>query len=134
MKFVLDSNVFFSALLRDSSTRRLLTDPRLELYVPDYFFEELFKYASEFAERMGVSRYALLQGVMALSETVSVVSKSSYAHCTAKAFDVCPDPADVDFFALAMSLGCPIVSQEKKLKRQQAIRVITIAELAQLLK
>ncbi|MEK6968674.1 MAG: PIN domain-containing protein [Nanoarchaeota archaeon] len=45
---------------------------------------------------------------------------------------ISPDPDDVAYFALALYLGCPIWSNDKRLKEQNKVRIITTKELAQI--
>ncbi len=40
MKLVVDANILFSALLRDSGTRKLLLDRRLSLFAPKFLLLE----------------------------------------------------------------------------------------------
>jgi predicted nucleic acid-binding protein len=46
-----------------------------------------------------------------------------------KAKKISPDIDDIDFFALALKLGCGIWSNEERLKRQSAVKVLTTEEL-----
>ncbi len=42
---------------------------------------------------------------------------------------VCPDPDDIEYFALALKLGCPIWSNDKALKKQASIKIFSTSEL-----
>ena len=44
MKLILDTNVFFSGIIKDSITRKILLYPDYEFYIPDFFLIELKKY------------------------------------------------------------------------------------------
>jgi predicted nucleic acid-binding protein len=44
-----------------------------------------------------------------------------------------PDPDDVAYFALALQLRCPLWSNDKRLKEQNEVHVLTTTELAALL-
>jgi predicted nucleic acid-binding protein len=54
---------------------------------------------------------------------------SEFSKQTKKAKEICPDPDDTEYFALALQLNCPLWSNDKKLKNQQEIRVINTIEL-----
>ena len=43
MKFVIDTNILFSAIIRKSITRKVILSDVFELYVPEYLFEEINK-------------------------------------------------------------------------------------------
>ena len=47
MELVVDANVVFSALIKEGVTIKLLFDPNLILYAPDFFLEEFNKHREE---------------------------------------------------------------------------------------
>ena len=47
MLLVVDMNILFSFFKKHSTTRKLLTNPNLELYSPEYALEELGKHFDE---------------------------------------------------------------------------------------
>jgi predicted nucleic acid-binding protein len=40
MRLIVDANILFSALIKDSSTAKILVDDRLKFYAPEFLFEE----------------------------------------------------------------------------------------------
>ena len=44
MDLVIDGNILFSALIKDSLTAELLFEKYLKLYAPDFMIEEFMKY------------------------------------------------------------------------------------------
>ncbi|MCZ7399491.1 MAG: PIN domain-containing protein [Candidatus Methanoperedens sp.] len=44
MKFVLDSNIIFSALIKKSTTRNIILSDVFELHAPEYIFSEITKH------------------------------------------------------------------------------------------
>lgn len=52
-----------------------------------------------------------------------------------RAESVCPDPKDIPYFALALKLGCPIWSNERKLKEgQSVVNVFSTEDLLEFIK
>ena len=47
MRLIIDANILFSALIKDSSTAKLLIDDKLKLYAPEFLFEEFAKYLKQ---------------------------------------------------------------------------------------
>jgi predicted nucleic acid-binding protein len=43
--------------------------------------------------------------------------------------EICPDPKDVDYFALALKLNCGIWSNDKVLKQQNKVQIYSTAEI-----
>jgi predicted nucleic acid-binding protein len=44
MKFVIDTNILFSALLRNSITRKIILSDVFDLYVPEYLYDEIARH------------------------------------------------------------------------------------------
>jgi predicted nucleic acid-binding protein len=44
MKLIIDTNIIFSGIIKDSVTRKILIHPDFEFYTPDFFLLELKKY------------------------------------------------------------------------------------------
>ena len=44
MKLVLDSNIIFSALIKNSTTRDIIISDVFELHAPEYIFSEITKH------------------------------------------------------------------------------------------
>ena len=46
MKLIIDTNIIFSGLIKQSITREILLSPYFEFYIPDFYNIELNKYKS----------------------------------------------------------------------------------------
>ena len=44
MRLIIDANVLFAALIKDSSTAQLLISDKLKFFAPEFLFEEFAKY------------------------------------------------------------------------------------------
>ncbi len=51
MKIVLDSNILFSALIKDSTTRRIILECDPIFLFPSFIFEEMEKYKKELLKK-----------------------------------------------------------------------------------
>ena len=60
---------------------------------------------------------------------VKVFSLSEYKEFLADAKAVSPDPDDIDLFALALKLDCPIWAQEKAFKKQPKVKIFSTSGL-----
>ena len=126
MKLVVDTNVVFSLFNKKSFTYELLTSKRLSLFAPEILKTELDKYKSEITKKFGKS-------TVNLEEYITLVAEKEYVHMLKKAQQICPDPDDLDFFALALTLNIPLWSLDKQLQKQDTVPVITTFELAEAL-
>ncbi|MEM0172254.1 MAG: PIN domain-containing protein [Thermoproteota archaeon] len=104
----------------------------LELITPSFCVEELLKYKELICKKSNISNKVFREIFNELKAFVKIVPLTEYSKFLAKAKKICPDPDDVDFFALALKLDCPIWSNESRLKRQSKINFFT-KELMKLL-
>lgn len=51
MKLVIDTNILFSALVRNSITRKMILSDVFEIYVPEYLFNEIDKHKEEILKK-----------------------------------------------------------------------------------
>ncbi len=64
---------------------------------------------------------------------VKVFSLSEYKDFLSDAKILSPDPDDIDLFALALKLDCPIWAQEKAFKKQPVVEVFSTSDLVSFL-
>ena len=134
MELVVDANVIFAALIKNSTTRKLLllrTPSPFTLYTTPFILEEVFKYLSYLAEKTETEESELLEMLMELfiSADINIIPENQLRPYMKEALKVSPDKNDAQYFAIAMSMNCPIWSNDKRLKGQSRIKVINTAEL-----
>lgn len=135
MKIVVDTNVLFSFFRKDSTTRKIISDTKLfEFYSPDFALEELKKNKESICLKAKITHQEFEETIKDMEFLyVKAIPLKDYLDNLATAKEVCPHPKDIDFFALALKLGCPIWSIESRLKNQTAVKVINTKELLFLL-
>ncbi|MBI4181837.1 MAG: hypothetical protein HY520_02615 [Candidatus Aenigmarchaeota archaeon] len=121
MKLVVDTNVLFSFFVKSSTTREMISDFRT--------FDELRKHSATIRKKAKISEAEFEEMLEYLQAFVASVSLEVYEDKLREASEVCPDPNDVDFFALAITLDCDIWSNEEKLKKQTHVNVFTTKDL-----
>ncbi len=92
---------------------------------------EIGKHWEELSEKSGLSEKDLEMEFAAVRMQVKTFSMDGLSGWMKEAAAISPDPDDAEYFALALKLGCPIWSEEKKLKRQSRVKVFNTPELLQ---
>ncbi|MHC1583600.1 MAG: PIN domain-containing protein [Methanosarcinales archaeon] len=158
MRLVVDANVLFSFFKKESKTRRLILNFEiLEPVTPSFCIEELNKHKRRDAsvakamiessfcieelnkhkrlicEKSKLSDSEFEEVLNDLLISVKVFSLSEYRESLSDAKTISPDPDDIDLFALALKLNCPIWSQEKTFKSQSRIKVFSTFDLLSIL-
>ena len=129
MELVIDANILFSALIKDSFTYELLFNEDLKLYAPDFLLEELKKYEPMILKKTCRTQEGLIEALHMLKEVINTIPKEEYSAFMKKADAITPDEKDVMYFALALKLRCGIWSNDKKLKEQDAVTIYSTKEV-----
>lgn len=136
MKLVIDTNILFSALVRNSITRKIILSDVFEIHVPEYLFEEIDKHKEEILKKAGMgdrefnALLTLLQKHVKIVRTDVYQNKISLAEETMKEVDETDSP----FLALALELDCHLWSNDKHFEGQNLVRAYTTKDVLELLK
>ena len=129
MKLVVDANVLFSALIKDSTSAELLFNENLDLYFPDFIMDEFRKYESIILKKTHRTREQFYGVLNDLNKVIATVQKRDFGRKLAEAKRFCPDKDDVMYFALALEMECALWSNDKKLKCQDRVKIYSTDEL-----
>jgi predicted nucleic acid-binding protein len=132
MDLVVDANIFFAALIKDSFSSELLFSGRFHLFTPEYVFTEFEKHKEEIlakTERTTTEFYRLLE---VLKRRITIITLEELTKYIGKAENISPDSGDIAYFALALKFNCPVWSNDKKLKQQDKVKVYHTHELIRL--
>ncbi|MBS3132530.1 PIN domain-containing protein [Candidatus Woesearchaeota archaeon] len=131
MDLVIDSNVLFAALLKESGTSDILF--KHKLYAPEFIFEEFRKY-KDYLEGKTKRNEENFNDLFDLFErNVMLMPKKEIEPFIEKAEKISPDPKDVPYLALALKLRCNLWSNDRDLKeKQNTIRVYSTEELVKM--
>ena len=135
MKFVIDTNILMTYFWRNSETRKLiLREEVLELFAPEFALEEINKYREDIIKKAKISEEDFKISKIDLAILIKFSAEKYYQEFLKKAWEISPDPNDIDFFALALKLKIPLWSNDKKLKQQNEIKVYSTEDLINELK
>lgn len=132
MFLVVDANILFSFFSPSSARRRLVGAlPRFEfkLISPDFVFEELAKDKVRVRKYAGIAEIEFIIFFSLLEKRIESMPKLEYDKFLSKAKELAPHAKDIPYFALALSLNCPIWSDEKAFKQQSKVKVYSTSEL-----
>jgi len=134
VKVVVDANILFSALIKDSITQRLFFEESLEIYAPEYLFEEFAEHREEILQKSHRSEAEFWKVMAVLKSKISVVPFSECERFMKRARGVSPDKDDVIYFAVAFAIRGAIWSNDKNLKCQKAVQILNTGEIARRIK
>lgn len=132
MKVVIDANIIFAALLKDSITRKLLISLQVDFYFPEPLLEEIQKYKELIKKKAGYSESDFRRNFTIILEYVTLVSFSEMQPFIVQAKKIMGpiDPKDTLILAAALAHeGAIIWSTDAHLHIQKTVKAVRIPEL-----
>lgn len=127
---VIDANVVISALIAPKGkTLDLIFSDRFRLFAPKFLFEEIHKHEDEISDKSGLTLQEIDTVLTLVSVKIMIVQKEEFTMFLDQAKLISPDPDDEEYFALALRLDAAIWSQDKKLKKQDTVKIFTTTDL-----
>lgn len=137
MRIILDSNILFTYFWENSCFREILRNPDLEFFSPQYALKEIAKYSDMIIKKTNISQAKYRELKAELIDKVCFVSLDDYKReivKLAKGIDIDDEIVDdLDFLALAFALKCPLWSNDKHLKSQELVTVLSTEEIVTLI-
>lgn len=132
MNIIIDANVLFSALIKKSTTRKIILDYEGFFLFPSYIFIEMKKHKEELLRKSGMSKKDFDRLLQLILKKVMIVPNEVLVPYKEEALDIVKDidPDDVLFMACALAYpGSVIWSDDKKLKEQNKVNVYSTSEI-----
>lgn len=136
MQLILDSNIFIAALLKNSTTRGIITNFQGELIIPEIVFEEIENHKPFLIKRSSLSEEEFKQTIEKLSDYLTIVKTREILPYREKAKEIVEniDSDDVPFIAAFLAFNkCPIWSDDSDFQKQKTIKIYTTKELVDFL-
>ena|SRR3989338_506709 len=137
MKIILDANVLFSALIKDSTTRKIILEYDGFFLFPLFIFEEMEKHKEELFSKSGMTHKEFNELLQLILKKVVIVPSEVLLPYQKEAWDIVKD-IDIDdvlFVACVLAYQDSILwSDDKKLKYLAGIRVLNTKEIVGLLR
>ena len=134
MHLVVDANIVIAALVKDSTTRKLLLSEKFELAAPEFLLEELEKHLAEISKKAKVDKTELNKLILQMLKTskITIYRADSIRGRLKEAQKISPDKNDSQYFALSLHLKCQIWSNDKEMKKQDKVGILNTKEILEL--
>jgi predicted nucleic acid-binding protein len=132
MKFVVDTNILFSYFKKDSFTKKLIQNPFSELISPSHALLELKKYSNLIMKKCNLSKNQFENNLKSLKKVIKFIPQKDYSKFLKEAEIISPDIKDKDFLVLCLKKEIILWSNDKLLKNQNKIKILTTEEIIDL--
>lgn len=129
MKVTVDANIFFSALLRKSTTRKIWFNPEIQLYAPGFLLQEFRKHEKFLNSKYSGTGEEFSELSEKLLAQIIFVSDSELKPFLPAAAFLIKDEKDWLYLACALKENTIIWSNDKGFQKQARVKVKTTAEM-----
>ncbi len=119
MDLVVDANVLFAALIKDSTTSALMLHEDIHLYAPEFLLMEFEKYKDLILRKTNRNESEFDTALQVFQRRIKLIPSEEIKRYVKDAKAISPDKKDVPYVALAMALHIAIWSNDKNLKKKQ---------------
>lgn len=133
MILIVDANILFAALIKNSLTAEIMFNADFQLYTCEFIIEEFFNYEKEIMKKTHRTREQFITIMHQLKEIITIIPKEEYSKFAIEAEKFSPDPKDKMYFALAMKLNASIWSNDDRLMKQDKVKIYKTSDLMNLI-
>src|SRR3989338_5277896 len=131
MLVVVDANELFSLLIRGTEkSEAILFSERAKLIAPELLLTEFSRHKQELLSKTHRSEEGFARLVSILERRIELIPKVEFEQHLSTARSLFPEHTkDVPYLALALAYNCALWTEEKRLKKQSSVLVVTTKEL-----
>ena len=133
MKVILDVNVILSALIRDSTTRKIILNSDFDFYFPESSLHKIRKYKDYILEKSGLTEEEYGKLMATLFKYIRLVPTEEIEKNWNKAKKIMGhiDEEDVVFIATALSISDSVIwSDDGHFEKQDKVKVLKTKDMA----
>lgn len=137
MKVILDVNIILSALIRDSTTRKIILNFQFEFYFPEPSLEKIRKYKDYILEKSGLSEEEYNKIMATLFKYIKLVPTEEIDKNWDEAKKIMEriDKEDVVFIAAALGISDSVIwSDDGHFEKQDEVKILKTNDINKLQK
>jgi len=122
---VIDANILISALIKKSTTRKILLDSKFNFIFPELGIEEIYFYKKHIFKKSRLSEREFYKLLLRIFKYVKLVPLPIIYKFKEEADKIIGhiDKDDVIFIATALAFKCPVWSDDRHFKLQKTVKV-----------
>lgn len=130
LNLVVDANILFAALIKEGYTAELMISDKIQLFAPEFLFEEFSKYEEFIEKKTNRSKGDFSQFLDLLKDIITVIPQETILPFLTQAKKFSPDKKDTLYLALALALKSAVWSNDKNLKEgQNKVKILSTGDL-----
>lgn len=133
MKLIIDNNILFSLIKPDSIASKIFSFLNSEFIAPSFIQHEFDKYEEECLKKSKLSKRDFIKRKNEIFSRITFIGTDSYKEFIQEAIKCLIDEDDAPYLALALKVKAPIWSNDKDLKKQDKVTILSTEDLVNVL-
>jgi predicted nucleic acid-binding protein len=133
MKLILDNNILFSLMKPDSVSSKIFSFLNSEFAAPSFILHEFNKYKEDCLKKSGLSKIDFDKRKDEILSRIKFIEAKEYKKFIKEALKKLTDEDDAPYIALALKMKAPVWSNDKDLKKQDNITILSTEDLVNVL-
>jgi predicted nucleic acid-binding protein len=133
MKLIIDNNVLFSLMKPDSVASRIFSFLSCEFIAPSFILHEFEKYKEECLKKSRLSKKDFEDRKSEILSHINFIEFSEYKEFIKEALKGLIDEDDSCYIALGLKIQAPIWSNDKDMKKQEKVTILSTEDLIQII-
>ncbi|MBI4174905.1 MAG: hypothetical protein HY517_04635 [Candidatus Aenigmarchaeota archaeon] len=133
MRIVADTNRIIAALLKDGTTREILSDENFEFMTPDFTITEIEEHKSELQKIAKMADGEFKIHLALVFSYIKIIPEQDYRNFIDGCKNDISDPDDVPILAAAIASGADAIwAHDPHFNEQKKVRVLTNIDMLKL--
>src|SRR4030042_5798228 len=133
MKLIVDNNILFSMMKPDSVASKMFAFLNSEFIAPSFILHEFNRYNNECLKKSGLPKKDFNKRKNFIFSRINFIDFKEYKDFIQEAFKGLLDEDDTPYIALALKIKAPVWSNDKDLKKQEKITILSTEDLMNIL-
>ena len=134
MDLIIDANILFAALIKESITIEIMLNENIRLFAPEFLLEEFYKHKEEILTKTKRTKEEFNDIYEVIKSLITFIPFEEFHQFLSEAERLIVDKDDVPYFALSMKLNIPIWSNYKQFQKQKIVSVYSTEQIIKLIK
>ena len=133
MKLIVDNNILFSMMKPTSVASKIFSFLNSEFIAPSFVLHEFSKYNNECLKKSGLSKKDFDKRKDEIFSRINFIEFKEYKEFIQEALKGLIDEDDAPYISLALKVKAPVWSNDKDLKKQEKVTILSTEDLVQIL-
>ncbi|OGJ12824.1 hypothetical protein A3K82_00720 [Candidatus Pacearchaeota archaeon RBG_19FT_COMBO_34_9] len=133
MKLIVDNNILFSMMKPDSVASKMFAFLNSEFIAPSFILHEFNKYNNECLKKSGLSNKDFNKRKDEIFSRINFIEFNEYKEFIQEALEGLIDEDDAPYIALSLKIKAPVWSNDKDLKKQEKVTILSTEDLMNIL-